>query len=85
MADKAFRIQVVETVAALMTAAFGLVAALAWNQAIFWSVQQIFSNPKDQGTGFFVYAIIVTIIAVIATIVIGRSLAKMKSKMEPAK
>ncbi len=28
------RIQVLETIAALMTAAFGFIAALAWNQAI---------------------------------------------------
>ncbi|HTY47062.1 MAG TPA: DUF5654 family protein [Methanomassiliicoccales archaeon] len=79
MADKAFRIQVLETIAALMTAAFGLVAALAWNQAIAWAVQQVFSKPADQGTGYFVYAILVTILAVIATILIGRVLARMKT------
>jgi uncharacterized transporter YbjL len=81
MADKAFRIQVVETIAALITAAFGLVAALAWNQAIAWAVGQVFAKPADQGTGFFVYAILVTILAVVATILIGRYLAKMKAKM----
>ncbi len=80
MAEKSFRIQVMETVAALMTAAFGLLAALAWNQAIAWAVQQFLSSSP--GLGYFVYAILVTILAVIATILIGRSLAKMKTKAE---
>ena len=80
MAEKAFRIQVMETVAALMTAAFGLLAALAWNEAIKWAVGQFLSSSP--GVGYFVYAILVTIIAVVATILIGRSLARMKAKME---
>lgn len=77
---KSFRIQVMETVAALMTAAFGLLAALAWNQAIAWAVQQFLSNSP--GIGYFVYAILVTILAIVATILIGRSLAKMKAAAE---
>jgi len=80
MADKPLRIQVMETVAALMTAAFGLLAALAWNQAIFWAVNQFLS--ADPGVGLFIYAILVTILAVVATILIGRSLAKMKAAAE---
>ncbi len=77
MATKAFRIQVLETIAALMTAAFGLIAALAWNDAIGTAIKNTFSN--DPGIGQFIYAIVVTIIAVVATILIGRMLAKMKA------
>ncbi|MGD1061139.1 MAG: DUF5654 family protein [Methanomassiliicoccales archaeon] len=77
---KAFRIQVLETVAALMTAAFGLIAALAWNDAIGTAIKNTFSS--DPGIGQFIYAIVVTVIAVVATILIGRMLAKMKAKME---
>jgi len=80
MADKPFRIQVMETVAALMTAAFGLLAALAWNTAIGWAVTQYLS--ASPGVGYFVYAILVTALAVIATILIGRTLAKMKASAE---
>jgi uncharacterized transporter YbjL len=76
MADKTFRIMVVETIAALMTAAFGLIAALAWNDAIGTTIRSIFT--ADPGVGLFIYAIIVTVIAIIATILIGRWLAKMK-------
>ncbi|MDD1744169.1 MAG: DUF5654 family protein [Methanomassiliicoccales archaeon] len=78
MATAAFRIQVLDTVAALMTAAFGLIAALAWNQAIKWAVDQVFT--ADAGLGYFVYAILVTILAIVAVILIGRSIAKLKGK-----
>ena len=70
--------QVVEKLAALITAAFGLVAALAWNDAI----KALFKGPcGTEGAGAlcslsaggpWVYAIIVTIFAVAATIWIGK-------------
>jgi TRAP-type C4-dicarboxylate transport system permease small subunit len=75
--QKAFRIMVLETIAALMTAAFGLIAALAWNDAIGTAIKNTFTS--DPGIGQFVYAVIVTIIAVIATIAIARVLARMKT------
>ena len=75
---------VVEKLAALVTAAFGLVAALAWNDAI----KALFKGPcGTEGAGAlcslssggpWVYAIIVTIIAVFATIWIGKVAEKSK-------
>ncbi|MEM0449280.1 MAG: DUF5654 family protein [Methanomassiliicoccales archaeon] len=73
------RIQILETTAALMTAAFGLLAALAWNQAIKWAVDQVLT--ADPGIGYFVYAILVTIIAVVATLLIARALGKAKAAL----
>jgi Family of unknown function (DUF5654) len=70
---------VLETIAALMTAAFAFVAALAWNAAIQAAILAAFPTPGDL-TGQFIYAIIVTIIAVIAIIYIGRVLAKHKAR-----
>jgi F0F1-type ATP synthase membrane subunit c/vacuolar-type H+-ATPase subunit K len=70
---------IVETIAALMTAAFGFVAALAWNTAIQEALKQVFPNPGDL-TGMFVYAIIITVVAVIAIVLIGRVLAKYKAR-----
>ena len=73
---------VLEKVAALLTAAFGLVAALAWNDAI----KALFKGPcGTEGAGAlcslssggpWVYAIIITIIAVFVTIWIGKLTAK---------
>ena len=70
--------------AALITAAFGLIAALAWNGAI----QELFALIfGDQGTlvAMFTYAVVVTIIAVIVVILIGRAAAKAKREDETAK
>ena len=76
--------QVIEKLAALLTAAFGLVAALAWNDAI----KALFRGPcgaEDAGAlctlstgGPWVYAIIITIVAVIVTIQIGKLAEKSK-------
>ena len=67
--------QILPTIATLMTTAFGLIAALAWNQAIQAIILEVL--PKQSGImGLIVYAIIITIVAVIATIVIARAIAK---------
>jgi hypothetical protein len=63
--------QVMETIASLITVAFGLIAALAWNEAISALIKQIL-GPGNGLTGLFTYAILITIIAVIATILIAR-------------
>ncbi|MFH1275673.1 MAG: DUF5654 family protein [Candidatus Woesearchaeota archaeon] len=73
---------VMEKVSALIIAAFGLVAALAWNDAI----KALFVGPcGTEGAGAlcmlsaggpWVYAIFVTVLAVLATIWIGKISAK---------
>jgi len=67
--------QVREKIAALITAAFGLVAALAWNGAIRAIFAKVFGDP-DTLLAMLIYAVVVTIIAVIAAILIARSVAK---------
>jgi hypothetical protein len=67
--------QVMQTIATLMTTAFGLIAALAWNETIKAIILTYI--PKGDGiTGLLIYAVIITIIAVVATIIIGRAIAK---------
>lgn len=73
---------VLEKISALIIAAFGLIAALAWNDAI----KALFVGPcGTDGAGAlcalssggpWVYAIFVTILAVLATIWIGRVVEK---------
>lgn len=70
--------EVIEKLVTLITAAFGLVAALAWNEAI----KGLFAGPcGTQGAGAlcafssrgpWVYAIVVTLIAVVVTIWLAR-------------
>ncbi|MBU0466289.1 MAG: hypothetical protein KJ718_04390 [Nanoarchaeota archaeon] len=62
---------VIEKLAALITIAFGLIAALAWNGAIRALFDKYYTAGEGIG-GLFIYAIVVTIIAVFATIWIGK-------------
>lgn len=69
MTKKTFRIKFLESLSALIISAFGLVAALAWNEAIKKTVAEMFSTG-DQLLGLFIYALLVTVIAVAATMLI---------------
>jgi len=69
------RKQVREKIAALLTAAFGLVAALAWNGAIRAIFAKVFGDP-DTILAMLIYAIVVTIVAVIVIIMLAKSIAK---------
>ncbi len=56
-----------QTMISLASAAFGVVAALAWNSAITALVRQIFGTGA-QIISLFIYAILITIIAVIVMV-----------------
>ena len=56
-----------QTMIALASAAFGVVAALAWNSAITALVRQIFGTG-GQIISLFIYAILITIVAVIVMV-----------------
>ena len=60
-----------QTMIALASAAFGVVAALAWNSAITALVKEIFGTG-GQIISLFIYAIIITIIAVIVMVNLGK-------------
>ncbi len=72
-----FIVQVLEAMSALIVSAFSLVAALAWNEAIKALIAKYLG--ADDMTGLFVYAIIVTVIAVIMAILITRAIRKAKN------
>jgi hypothetical protein len=73
------KVEILDKIAALVTAAFGLVAALAWNEAIKAIFKEIFGTAEAIGP-MLIYAIVVTIIAVILTIVVARAASKAKAK-----
>lgn len=70
------RKEILEKLAALVTAAFGLVAALAWNGAITAAfeeyVQPRFGVSTQVGL-LLSYAAFVTLVAVLATVWVGRA------------
>lgn len=73
--NKSFRVELVKQMVALSTSGFGLVAALAWNNLIqeFVSVYVKRWFPNDAKIfSLALYAIIVTLLAVIITIQLSK-------------
>ena len=70
--------EVLDKMAALVTAAFGLVAALAWNDAIKAIFKEVFGDSSTI-VPMLIYASMVTIIAVILIIIVARAVAKAKN------
>jgi hypothetical protein len=77
--------EVLDKMSALITAAFGLVAALAWNDAI----KSLFAEGGPlyfmASYGIWGYAILVTLIAVAVTIWVGRLAERAKKEEEEEK
>ncbi len=81
---ESFKVQLLESMSALIVSAFGLVAALAWNEAIKQMVGAVFESSEDL-IGLTIYALLVTIIAVAATMLITRATEKAKRAMKGEK
>lgn len=77
-AEEPVRKQVLDKMATLLTSAFALVAALAWNDAIKQLFAKLLPSQDGQIVGLFVYAAVVTVVAVLATLWIGRLAQKIE-------
>jgi len=71
--------EILDKISSLVIAAFGLVAALAWNGAIEAIFKAVFGTAQGI-LPMLIYAIVVTVIAVVATIWIGKLSAKLEEK-----
>ena len=67
---------IMETILGLITTAFAFVAGLAWNDANQKLIEQMVGSGSALSS-LFTYAIIVTIIAVVVTVLLARVAAKM--------
>ncbi len=63
-----------QTMIALASASLGLVAALAWNEAIKATLARL--GLGDSLAGLYAYALIATAIAVVVLIVLGKAAAR---------
>ena len=70
--------EILDKMGALVTAAFGLVAALAWNDAIKAIFKEVFGDESTI-VPMLAYAITVTIIAVILIVIVARAVARAKN------
>lgn len=66
---------VVQSMIALSSAALGLVAALAWNDAIKETIKRLLGGDESLASKY-TYAIFATILAVVVVIILARIAAK---------
>jgi uncharacterized membrane protein YidH (DUF202 family) len=71
--------EVLDKLAALVTAGFGLVAALAWNDTIKAIFKLVFGTAEAIWA-MLAYAVVVTIIAIFVTIWVARAAKKAKGE-----
>jgi len=64
-----------QTMVTLASASLGLVAALAWNEAIKTTIKTYFGTDENLA-GLYTYAILATIIAIVVVMLLGRAAAR---------
>lgn len=75
-------VEVVKQMLTLSTSGFGLVAALAWNNVIQEFVNGYVKKFLPQGSGMtslLIYAVVVTMLAVLVTLQLSRFLRKLEN------
>ena len=78
--NKDLKLEILEKMSVLVTAGFGLVAALAWNNAIKELFGMIFG--KQSGViALFVYAVFVTFVVVLVTVKLGKVVNMLKQEL----
>jgi hypothetical protein len=65
----------IQTMIALASASLGLVAALAWNEAIKATLAKL--GLGDDLAGLYTYAILATVIAVVVLCLLGKAASKL--------
>jgi len=78
---QSLKIEILDKLSTLITAAFGFVAAFAWNEA-FKVVFLGGLEPGDHPMVLVIYALFVSIVAVLLIIMIARATRKAKSKLQ---
>lgn len=65
----------IQTMITLASASLGLVAALAWNEAIKAIIKEVLQTGESL-TGLLTYAILATVIAIVVLILLARAASK---------
>jgi TRAP-type C4-dicarboxylate transport system permease small subunit len=81
--EESVHILLMEKIVTLMTGAMGLVAALAWNDAIRKLFERVFGTAgSGDVTAMFIYAAIITAAVVLVTYRLTRIVERVKKKKE---
>jgi uncharacterized membrane protein YjjP (DUF1212 family) len=78
-----FSREAVATMISLATAAFGFVAALAWNTAITTSFDKLFGSGQQRSaelSALYIYAVVVTIVGVVVIVLLGRLATRLRTE-----
>ncbi len=80
--ERKFHIELITQLVTLSTAGFGFVAALAWNEAIKQFVKDYISSyiPGSGLISLFIYALLVTALAVLVTYQLSRLASRFQHK-----
>ena len=65
-----------ERISGYVIGAFGLVASLAWNDAISSLIEKVFPLGKDTVVAKFIYALVMTVVLVIIAVYLVKLLKK---------
>jgi len=77
---KKINMEVIEKTTGYILAALGFVVGLAWNDAIKTLIESLFPLDKDGIFAKFIYALLVTLVIVVATIILTRRAKEEKIK-----
>ena len=77
--QKYLRVEIQERTLGYMLGAFGLVAGLAWNDAIQGLIGYLFPLPENTLPAKFLYAIIISFVVVMISVYISRLLQRLSS------
>jgi len=80
--QKKIGLEVREKTMGYILAALGFVVALAWNDAIKSLIENIFPLDKNNLSAKFTYALIVTVVIVVATIFLTKKTEEQKAEVE---
>jgi len=79
--QKSLKIEILDKISVLITAAFAFIAAFAWNETM---KVLVYEKLSDVEAPFVIigYAVLITILAVVVTIMVARAIGKAKAKLQ---
>jgi len=79
--QKPLKIEILDKISTLVTAAFAFIAAFAWNETM---KELVYEKLSDEEAPFIIigYAVLITILAIVVTIMVARVIGKAKAKLE---
>lgn len=78
--NKKIKGEIRERTLGYIVAAFGIVAGLAWNDAVKSLIEYVFPGDKNSLTVKFIYAVVVTVVVVVVTTMLMRLFKKEDEK-----